>query len=352
MNINRFNYEEYFLLYVDNELTTEERQAVDHFVQENPDLEEELLMLRQSQLKPEAVVMDNKSALYKKDRNEKIHLENYQTFFLLYVDEELSAEERRGVEAFVAANPSTQEEFQLLLQTKVEADEKVVFANKEVLYKVASGRRVVSINIWRVTAVAAVLLIMLGIFWISSSPRQGTNNPIANQGMKVEKHEQLPVRKINPSSSPVQLEHSTAAKEVQKKEQKNEIRKVQPAIDENSKQLAINKSEPDQSVNSIEPDAAHEPKPVTIAKVDALNTTTVGSASVSGNTLIVAAPHGTVTGYNPETDAAEDFVSTDNQKKSKLRGFLRQVSRVVEKTTHVPAGNKKLLIGNIEIALK
>ena len=66
MNINRYNYEEFFLLYVDNELTKEERADVEAFVQENPDLEEELLMLKQSSLRPDLTVkFPGKSSLMK-----------------------------------------------------------------------------------------------------------------------------------------------------------------------------------------------------------------------------------------------------------------------------------------------
>ena len=64
MNITRHNYEEYFILYMDNELGSDDRRQVELFVQENPDLKEELDWLLQSRLTPDdSVVFDEKEQL-------------------------------------------------------------------------------------------------------------------------------------------------------------------------------------------------------------------------------------------------------------------------------------------------
>jgi len=56
MSINRDNYEEYFILYTDNELSQAERMAVEQFVQGNPDLQAELQLFLQTKLPEEEVV--------------------------------------------------------------------------------------------------------------------------------------------------------------------------------------------------------------------------------------------------------------------------------------------------------
>ena len=59
MNINRHNYEEYFILYMDNELSSDDRRMVEAFIVQHPDLKEELELLQQFKLEPDTAITYN-----------------------------------------------------------------------------------------------------------------------------------------------------------------------------------------------------------------------------------------------------------------------------------------------------
>ncbi len=81
----------------------------------------------------------------------EINRNNYEEFFLLYVDNELPAAQRRGVEEFVQTNPDLKEELYLLTETILVSDNNIVFENKEELYK-QEQHKVIAIAWWRIAA--------------------------------------------------------------------------------------------------------------------------------------------------------------------------------------------------------
>src|SRR5262245_6240112 len=121
MNINRHNYEEFFILYMDNELSIAEKQMVDAFIQNNPDLKDELDILLQSKLTPDnTIVFEGKEELVKIAGGSFINLSNYEEWLSLYIDDELSVDQIKQVESFVAAHPQIQNELSLLQKTKLQ----------------------------------------------------------------------------------------------------------------------------------------------------------------------------------------------------------------------------------------
>jgi hypothetical protein len=70
MKINTANYEEYFLLYIDNELSTEQKTAVENFIEANPNYQKEFELLKQAVLSPENIEFEDKVLLYRLEEME------------------------------------------------------------------------------------------------------------------------------------------------------------------------------------------------------------------------------------------------------------------------------------------
>ena len=101
MNINRNNYEEYFLLYADNELTDSEKAEVLMFLKQNKDLEEEFRMIHHTISKPDVnVELADKSFLLRKNEGSFINEKNYEEVFVLYHDNELTDKQKKETEEF------------------------------------------------------------------------------------------------------------------------------------------------------------------------------------------------------------------------------------------------------------
>src|ERR1700752_4230013 len=156
LNIDRHNYEEYFILYMDNELSAEERAAVESFVQKHPDLKEELDQILQYKLVPDTELSyPFKEELLKGQEYGSINTVNYESWLLLYVDNELSVDERKMVGQFVNDHPAAAASLALLQKTKLPAA-KISCPDKNSLYR--RERRIAPF--WM--AAAAVLILALG----------------------------------------------------------------------------------------------------------------------------------------------------------------------------------------------
>jgi len=162
MNINRNNYEEYFLLYADNELTDSEKAEVLMFLKENKDLESEFRMIHHTICKPDAsIALGDKSFLLKGDEAPVINEKNYEEVFVLYHDNELSDKQKKQTEDFLTRHAQLKNEFELIGLARLIPEDAVVFPNKRLLYRKERGR-VVPVIFWR--ALAAAIFIGCGLW--------------------------------------------------------------------------------------------------------------------------------------------------------------------------------------------
>ena len=158
MDINRDNYEEYFLLYADNELTDSEKAQVLMFVKDNKDLEEEFRMIHYTIARPDlSIGFTNKSFLLKNDPSSFINEKNYEEVFVLYHDKELTEDQKNETKEFLYAHPQLKNDFDLIGLARLTPENEILFPVKKILYKKEKPGKVISIVFWRVAA-AAVLL--------------------------------------------------------------------------------------------------------------------------------------------------------------------------------------------------
>lgn len=214
MNINRNNYEEFFLMYVDGELNNHQQQMVEAFVQQNADLQFELDMLLETKLTldEEEIVFD-KSALYKNEVD-AINATNAEEKFLLYVDNELNATAKTEVETFVLQHPAFQNNFTTLKNTVLPI-ETIVCPDKESLYK-KEEKPVVFMWVKRLSVAAAILFFAVLAWQLipSNTIQTAGGSSVASNTENPKKNEVVPV--TSGTTKTLKIENTTAATNQQK----------------------------------------------------------------------------------------------------------------------------------------
>jgi hypothetical protein len=372
MDITRHNYEEYFILYVDNELNAAERHAVEAFVQQNPDLEEELIMLQQSVLRPdEKLVFARKENLLKDTTSQGLVNENnYEQYFVLYGDDELTNKEKDLVEQFVYKYPQYQVEFELIQQARLFPDQSLGFPDKAYLYRTEEDdHKVVPFAWWRIAAAAIFLIAVgsLGLYIVTSDNKQtdgipvvkttapDSNNTVAQNKNEV-KDQQPVVKTVEPKMADEQVvrvseqtaQSATASVKTEKKSNNTSNISKQVSVTPKSGQQVIAKA-PVPEINdshltakSVDVAVASHAtvKPITVENISS-------KAAPVTTAIAVAMPE--------ETNEDKTYVLNTSVNKTPLRGFFRKVSRVVDKATSSDTDeNRKgsVRIANFAIALK
>jgi hypothetical protein len=138
MDINRNNYEEYFLDYWENRLVSAEKESLMLFLSQNTDLEDEFWSFENVLLAPENdIVINGKSAFKKPEvvNFSDISESNYQHYFVSFIENQLSREEISSVNEFLTLNPILNKELELFTKTILKPEISVVFNAKGNLKK-------------------------------------------------------------------------------------------------------------------------------------------------------------------------------------------------------------------------
>jgi len=371
--ITRNNYEEFFLLYVDNELSPADREAVERFVDEHPDLKEEWELLLQCRINPDEMPsFSGKEDLFRSEA--PIHTGNYEEWFLSYIDNELDAPSRQAVIDFVRQHPEKNIGLQQLQRTVSTPDPGIVFLNKELLYRreeaPARVRRIVGLPF---AGIAAAALILGAVGLLIFHPFQ-TDHPVvsapSNTGSAAQSGPPAPVlvktaplpteKKRVPPVTPRTVDpyYLTKKGNGQQKASATPDETTAPVLAQTDPARPV-KVDPVRPAQTAGADPGHDlvamiPKtidrnakiPVTMAAAgDQTQHDATGNMNASFATQALLSQ----TSY-PDDDSPEEIASP---RKNKLRGIFRKVTRVLEKpAARIDDDNKKVTIGGFQFALK
>ncbi|HKO81847.1 MAG TPA: hypothetical protein VJU78_15685 [Chitinophagaceae bacterium] len=369
MNINRTNYEEYFILYMDNELSSDDRRLVELFVKENPDLQEELNLLMQTQLAPDdSFVFTGKEQLLKGSGTISIDTSNYEEWLLSYTDNELSAEQKIAVEQFISNHPAAKTELEFLQKTKLRPDPAIVFSNKEILYRKEEKVRVIAIR-WRRIAVAAALLLAASTTGLIVFNKTNKPEVIASEEKKsIQDNNEAKQTNTETSSTDPKITDNTKdkpgetidinnpiASEEKRIEEKNipylpiEVKKEEQVVADTKEIKKTN--DLSQPVNNPYVNKIVEDNPIAMidrpVKESLTNPTETNSPSS-------VTPNSSKPLDNIRTASLTEPVDEEQPgRKNKLRGFFRKVTRTFEKNTNIKATDDedRLLLGGLAIKL-
>lgn len=132
MNITRSNYEEFVLDYLEGTLSEELRLAMQQFLQQNADLQQELNEFTPIIINPDEIVqLPNKANLL----CDLVGLDNYEEYAIDYIEQTLAPETQIAMTMFLDTEPLLKNELNNFTLVKVLADETVVYEHKEQLKK-------------------------------------------------------------------------------------------------------------------------------------------------------------------------------------------------------------------------
>ncbi len=157
MKINRNNYEPYFIDYLEGNLDEKLVDDFLEFLQQNPDLKEELSLFNSLNVEPDEVKFTKKELLFREKYDRE---KEFNKAAVAQMEGDISNSERKNFEKYIQKHPEKQKDILLFQATKLIPDGSIVYGRKNKLYHYSVGR---NFMYWSVR-IAAILILALTFY--------------------------------------------------------------------------------------------------------------------------------------------------------------------------------------------
>lgn len=162
MEINRQNYEQYFIDYLDRKLNPEQVEVLMSFLEFNPDLKEEFSDIEKICLEPDTTYFSGKANLLKSETDlaEATILKDFDMYCISSMEKDIADEEEEILLGIIDDDPDREDTYRLYQSTRLMPDENIHYPGKSRLKKRYINKP------YRILLPAAAVAIILIIFQV------------------------------------------------------------------------------------------------------------------------------------------------------------------------------------------
>ncbi len=303
-----------------------------------------------------------------------IDLKNYEEWFVLYADNELSVSDKQSVMAFIQLHPDLHPELKLLLSLKSHPDQQVLFPDKTVLLRVEEDEAaaftfspdhtvvypnksalyrhvpVKRMNWIKPLSVAASLLFMTGLmWWIMQTDGDVKQASGYSQGIAAAAPKAVETPETENELQPQHNLHITANNNT-----RNSVKQVHDASPQQVVEVSSISQEIAGTIHPAEPAISLSSEQPSVSVQSNLSPALLEAARLRLSSPIQAEPLQAAlheTEVNPVNAALliEDAVKDEEQ--NIFRGIIRRINRAIHDETEEP-DRKFIQVANFQIPVK
>jgi hypothetical protein len=274
---------------------------------------------------------------------------------LLYIDNELPAQQKKVVELELKTNRDYQLQHELLMRSKLDASDKMVYPDKKELYR-KEERKVIAFRPWMRIAAAVVVIAVAGVLYFtnSSAPESTQGFTASTDGKKPE----IPVKETRDQD--ISKNTKTPSEDNSGQQEAGEIKQSNPAnqdVPNVPKEVLDNIVKVKQQNQQIAQDT-DDPQVVLRDRTPIIENKSLGEVAVAEiktpSEIINKNPvTSALADRKTDVDASPKEINKDvASSKGSVKGFLRKTTRLIEKKTGIdPTNDGELLIGALAINL-